>query len=48
MTTGRAHSHRAPLTRDELEIAASSGQTPEEYAAQKERLRRLKESGAIQ
>src|SRR5262245_42245645 len=48
MTTGRPIGHRAPLTRDELEIAASSGQTPEEYAAQKERLRRLKDSGAIQ
>src|SRR5262245_17146453 len=48
MTTGRAHSHRAPLTADELQIAASSGQTPEEYQQQKERLQRLKQAGAIQ
>src|SRR5262245_58085448 len=48
MTTGRAHSHRAPLTADELQIAASSGQTPEQYQQQKERLQRLKQAGAIQ
>ena len=48
MSTGRSPSHRAPLTRDELEIAAVSGQTPEQYQEMKERLARLKASGAVQ
>jgi hypothetical protein len=48
MATGRAPSHRAPLNADELYIAQQSGQTPEQYQEQKERLRKLKESGAIQ
>jgi hypothetical protein len=47
-STGRAPSHRAPLSADELYIAQQSGQTPEQYQEQKERLRKLKESGAIQ
>jgi hypothetical protein len=47
-STGRAPSHRAPLTADELYIAQQSGQTPEQYQDQKEKLRRMKESGAIQ
>jgi hypothetical protein len=47
-STGRAPSHRAPLNADELYIAQQSGQTPEQYQEQKEKLRRLKESGAIQ
>jgi hypothetical protein len=48
MLTGRPQSHRAPLTADEMFIAQQSGQTPEQYQEQKEKLRRLKESGAIQ
>jgi hypothetical protein len=48
MATGRAPSHRAPLTADELYIAQQSGQTPEQYQIQKDRLRKLKEDGAIQ
>jgi len=48
MSTGRPVSHRAPLTRDELEIATASGVSADEYQRQKERLARLKASGAIQ
>jgi len=47
-STGRAPRHRAPLTRDELEIAAASGQTPEQYQAQKDKMLRMKESGQLQ
>jgi len=46
MSTGRAPSYRAPLTKDELEIAAASGQTPEQYQAQKERWQKMKAEGA--
>jgi len=45
MSTGRAPLYRAPLTRDELEIAAASGQTPAEYEAQKQRWQRMKAEG---
>ena len=48
MATGRARSYRAPLNRDELEIAAASGMTPEQYQMQKERMLRMKQSGEIQ
>jgi len=48
MATGRAPNYRAPLTRDELEIAAASGQTPEQYQQQKERMLRMKAAGEIQ
>jgi len=48
MATGRAPSYRAPLTRDELEIAAASGQTPEQYQQQKERMLRMKAAGEMQ
>ena len=48
MTTGRPVSHRAPLTRDELEIAAASGQTPEQYQAQKQKMLRMKAAGEMQ
>jgi hypothetical protein len=47
-STGRSPRYRAPLTKDELEIAAASGQTPEQYQAQKERMLRMKESGQMQ
>src|SRR5262249_3584528 len=33
MSTGRAPSYLAPLPKDKLEIAAASGQTPEQYQA---------------
>ena len=48
MSTGRAPSRRAPLTRDELEIAAASGMTAEQYQAQKERMLRMKAAGEMQ
>ena len=47
-STGRSPRYRAPLTRDELEIAAASGQTPEQYQAQKEKMLRMKAAGEIQ
>jgi hypothetical protein len=47
MSTGRA-TGRAPLTEAEVEIARGSGLSPEEYAAQKEKMNRLKAAGAIQ
>jgi hypothetical protein len=48
MVTGRPRSMRVPLTADELLIAQQCGQTPEQYQEQKEKMRRMKESGAIQ
>jgi len=45
MATGRVPNYRAALNRDELEIAAASGQTPEQYQAQKERMLRMKAEG---
>jgi len=48
MSTGRSPHYRAPLTRDELEIAVTCGQTPEQYQAQKERMMRMKTAGEIQ
>src|SRR5262249_8925567 len=48
MRTGRPVSYRAPLTRDELEIAAASGQTPEQYQQQKEKMLRMKQAGELQ
>src|SRR5262245_1664381 len=48
MTTGRAPRYRAPLTRDELEIAAACGQTPEQYEMQKLKMLKMKEAGEIQ
>jgi len=47
-STGRSPRHRAPLTRDELEIAAASGQTPEQYQQQKEKMLRMKQAGELQ
>jgi hypothetical protein len=46
MATGRAPSYRAPLNKDELEIAAACGQTPEQYAEQKVKWQRMKAEGA--
>jgi hypothetical protein len=48
MTTGHAPSRRAPLTRDELEIARATGISPEEYQRNKEIMLRKKQSGEIQ
>src|SRR5262245_51997667 len=48
MSTGRSPQYRAPLTKDELEIAAACGQTPEQYQAQKERMMRMKANQEIQ
>ena len=45
MSTGRAPLYRAPLNRDELEIAATSGMTPEEYQKKKEIWQRMKAEG---
>jgi hypothetical protein len=39
---------RVTLTRDELQIAAASGLTPEEYARQKIKMLRMQQSGQIQ
>jgi len=47
-STGRSPRYRAPLTKDELEIAAASGQTPEQYQQQKERMLRMKAAGEMQ
>ena len=46
MASGRSQSFRASLTADELEIARSCGQTPEQYQAQKEKWARMKAEGA--
>src|SRR5262245_38332334 len=48
MSTGRSPGYRAPLSKDELEIAAACGQTPEQYQAQKERMMRMKANQEIQ
>jgi hypothetical protein len=48
MRTGKPQSYRAPLTRDELDIAQASGMTAEQYQTQKERMLRMKQSGEIQ
>jgi hypothetical protein len=48
MRTGRPVSYRAPLTKDELEIATASGMTPEQYQMQKERMLRMKANNEIQ
>jgi len=48
MSTGRPPRYRAPLTRDELEIAAACGQTAEQYQQQKERMLRMKANQEIQ
>jgi len=45
MATGRVPNYRAALNRDELEIAAASGQTPEEYQQKKELWQRMKAEG---
>jgi len=47
-TTGRPIGRRAPLNAAEIEIARSSGISPEEYAANKERMERMKASGQLQ
>src|SRR5262249_22928670 len=47
-TTGRPIGHRAPLTTAELEIARSSGISPEQYAENKARMEKMKQSGQIQ
>jgi hypothetical protein len=48
MTTGRPRSIRMPLTADELYIAQQSGQTPEQYQEQKEKMLRMKADGQLQ
>jgi len=48
MKTGRPVSYRAPLTQGELDVAASLGISPQEYAQQKEKMLRLKQSGEMQ
>src|SRR5262245_27177352 len=48
MSTGRPQSFRAPLTKDELEIARASGISAEKYQENKERMLRMKASGEIQ
>jgi len=48
MSTGRSPGYRAPLSKDELEIAAACGQTPEQYHQQKEKMLRMKTAGEIQ
>ena len=48
MRTGRPVSYRAPLSRDELEVAAASGMTAEQYQQQKERMLKMKAAGEIQ
>src|SRR5262249_9966373 len=45
MSTGRAPLYRAPLTRDELEIAATSGMTPEQYHDKKLLWQKMKAEG---
>src|SRR5262249_36992938 len=48
MRTGRPVSYRAPLSQGELDVAASLGISPQEYAQQKEKMLRLKQSGEMQ
>src|SRR5262249_50899906 len=48
MSTGRMPNYRAPLTQDELDVAGASGQTPQEYQAQKEKMLRMKAAGEMQ
>jgi hypothetical protein len=47
MSTGRPQSFRAPLTKDELEIAQASGITPERYAQEKEKMLKMKAAGLL-
>jgi len=37
-----------PLSKEELEVAAACGQTPEQYQQQKARMMQLKQAGVIQ
>jgi hypothetical protein len=48
MTTGRPTGQRVPLTADEIQIAANSGISVEEYQIQKEKMARLRAAGAVQ
>jgi hypothetical protein len=47
MTSGRPQSFRAPLTKDELEIAQASGITPERYQQEKEKMLKMKAAGLL-
>jgi hypothetical protein len=47
-SSGRSQSHRAPLTKAEVEIARASGISDAQYQEGKERVERLKASGVIQ
>jgi hypothetical protein len=47
MSTGRPQSFRAPLTKDELEIAQASGISPERYQQEKEKMLRLRAAGQL-
>lgn len=49
MSTGRpaSHSHRAPLTAAQREAAQFAGISEQEYAAQLERMEKLKAAGVI-
>jgi len=48
MSTGRAPSYRAPLNKDELEVAASLGLTAEQYQIQKTKMNKMKQDGELQ
>jgi hypothetical protein len=48
MASGRPVGRRVPLTADEIQIAANSGISQEEYATQKEKMARLRAAGAVQ
>jgi len=47
-STGRPVGRMPPLSKEELEVAAACGQTPEQYQAQKARMLKAKAEGAIQ
>jgi len=46
-STGRSPSHRLPLTKDELEIAAGLGISAEEYERQKRKMEAMKAAGQL-
>src|SRR5262245_56301706 len=48
MKTGRPQSYRAPLSKDELEIAQACGMTADQYQVQKMKMLKMKENNEIQ
>src|SRR5262245_39128584 len=47
MSTGRPISHRAPLSKEQLEIARASGITAEEYSRQLQKMEAMRAAGTL-